>query len=303
MLHGSKLHPIILLRTKSVTFLRFANRVSQPRDEKPNVVHGLSRSDQHRCVSPDCVRTEPFFYDCNLILRESWTRRRLSKEPVNTQHGDRLDQYPWPRGSIFRHNNCRCCCDCHLLRGENVYRFDTFKEVSPRLLAAVVFFGKSHTLAVRVAEGLLAKRCPQIICAASQTTFCMAVTFGLGAHEDNLDPPDIITALRTAWISQISGLIAIVTGKLSIVKFLDQIRGRHRGRPWFLYSVGVSTIIVNVVMAVLPFFQCTPVNKLWDENLPGDCHVRSFAQAYAYFQGCKSPLPFNCDLGHGSFHR
>lgn len=130
----------------------------------------------------------------------------------------------------------------------------------------------------------------KIICVVSQIAFWIAVVYGLGAHEEDLAPSDVVVALRTTWISQISGLVAIVTGKLSIIEFLDQIRGRHRGRPWFLYIVGLSIVLVNLVVTVLPFFQCKPVDKLWDENVPGDCSLRELAQTYAYFQGSKSRL-------------
>lgn len=125
----------------------------------------------------------------------------------------------------------------------------------------------------------------KIICAVSQIAFWVAVAFGLGAHEVDLVYSDIVAALRTSWIQQVSGLVAIVTGKLSIIEFLDQIRGRHQGRPWFLYVVGISIVLVNVVVVILPFFQCKPVEKLWDERITGDCSLRSLGQMYAYFQG------------------
>lgn len=146
--------------------------------------------------------------------------------------------------------------------------------------------------------------CLKIICAASQIAFNVAVVYGLGAHESNLDHSDIVAALRTSWISQISGLVAIVIGKLSIIDFLDQIRGRHRGRPWFLYSVGGSIIIINLVVVILPFLQCMPVDKLWDESIPGNCHLRPFAQAYAYFQGSKliTVDPSATTFATGQFH-
>lgn len=137
----------------------------------------------------------------------------------------------------------------------------------------------------------------KVICVESQIAFWIAVTYGLGAHEEDLAPSDVVVALRTTWISQISGLVAIVTGKLSIIEFLDQIRGRHRGRPWFLYIVGISIVLVNLVVTVLPFFQCIPVEKLWDESVPGDCSLREMAQTYAYFQGSRFHSSLNsCQL-------
>jgi len=122
----------------------------------------------------------------------------------------------------------------------------------------------------------------------------MAIIHGLGAHMQVLDDENIVTALLFTWISQIAAIVATVTGKLSIIDFLDQIRGRHRGRPWLLYLVGGSTVIVNVLVVVTLLFQCAPINKLWNDRIPGDCRFREFNQNYAYFQGSmwQLPLPF-----------
>lgn len=91
----------------------------------------------------------------------------------------------------------------------------------------------------------------QVLCIISQAYFVVAIEFGLGAHAHDLSPSDMVVALRTTWISQISGIVAAVTGKLSVIAFLDQIRGRHRGRPWFLYFVGASNIVVNVIVVII----------------------------------------------------
>lgn len=96
--------------------------------------------------------------------------------------------------------------------------------------------------------------------------------------------------MRTSWINMISAIIAIVTGKLSIIAFLDQIRGRHKGRPWFLWFLGVSNIIVNSAVVVTILLQCSPVEKLWDDRIDGVCNGRDFNLKYAYFQGSKSHL-------------
>lgn len=116
-----------------------------------------------------------------------------------------------------------------------------------------------------------------------------------------LRPHDIVVAMRTSWINMISAIIAIVTGKLSIIAFLDQIRGRHQGRPWFLWFIGASNIIVNITVVITILLQCSPVEKIWDDSIPGACDGRSLNLNYAYFQGSKSlstSAPAHLTLSH-----
>lgn len=113
----------------------------------------------------------------------------------------------------------------------------------------------------------------------------VSTTFGLGYHAQDLRHADVVVALRASWASQLTGIAAAVTGKLSIIAFLNQIRGRHQGRPWFLYFVGASNVVVNAIVVVFILLQCTPLEKLWDERIPGDCKLRALNNHYAYFQG------------------
>lgn len=102
----------------------------------------------------------------------------------------------------------------------------------------------------------------QILLCVSQAFFVVSVVFGIGAHTQGLRPQDIAVAMRTSWINMISAIIAIVTGNLSIIAFLDQIRGRHKGRPWFLWFIGGSNIVVNSTVIVTILMQCWPVEKI-----------------------------------------
>lgn len=125
----------------------------------------------------------------------------------------------------------------------------------------------------------------QTLCVFSQAFFAVSITFGLGSHVRDLAHSDIVVALHTSWASQLTGIVAAVTGKLSIIAFLNQIRGHHQGRPWFLYFIGVSNIVVNIIVVVFILSQCTPLERLWDEKVPGDCKLRTLNHYYAYFQG------------------
>lgn len=128
----------------------------------------------------------------------------------------------------------------------------------------------------------------QVLLCFSQAFFIVSVVYGIGAHVHGLRPQDIVVAMRTSWINMVSAIIAIVTGKLAIIAFLDQIRGRHKGRPWFLWFIGASNIVVNITVVITIFLQCSPVEKIWDDSIPGECGGRSFNMKYAYFQGSTS---------------
>ncbi|KAI3395661.1 hypothetical protein diail_1028 [Diaporthe ilicicola] len=124
----------------------------------------------------------------------------------------------------------------------------------------------------------------------SQALFVVSVVYGIGAHIQGLKPREIVVAMHTSWINMISAIVAIVTGKLSIIAFLDQIRGRHLGRPWFLWFIGVSNIIVNITVVITILLQCSPVEKIWDDSVPGNCDGRPLNLKYAYFQGSYSAV-------------
>ncbi|KAI7777851.1 hypothetical protein LA080_002974 [Diaporthe eres] len=130
----------------------------------------------------------------------------------------------------------------------------------------------------------------KILLCVSQAFFVVSVVFGIGAHAQGLRPQDIVVAMRTSWVNMISAIVAIVTGKLSIIAFLDQIRGRHKGRPWFLWFIGASNIVVNSTVIVTILLQCSPAEKIWDDRVPGTCDGRSFNLKYAYFQGSYSAV-------------
>lgn len=125
----------------------------------------------------------------------------------------------------------------------------------------------------------------QVLCVVSQVFFVIAVTSGLGSHARHLAHADVVVAVWASWVSQITGILATVTGKLSIVAFLCQIRGRHRGRPWLLYAIAATNVAVNAIVVVLILVQCMPLEKLWDQNVPGHCSLRPVNNNYAFFQG------------------
>ncbi|KAJ5949796.1 hypothetical protein N7454_001380 [Penicillium verhagenii] len=130
----------------------------------------------------------------------------------------------------------------------------------------------------------------QIIGSIGSVFLGLGVNSGLGAHKADLTNAEITNAVKWNWINQSLGIFATGTGKLAIVAFLQQIHGpESRKKVIFLWSVGLSNLVVNCITIALIFEQCSPTSKLWNDALPGTCNGRTRNQQVAYFQGM-------CDL-------
>ena len=100
--------------------------------------------------------------------------------------------------------------------------------------------------------------------------------------------PPLEQSLKYGWLAMILSIIATTTGKVSIICFLNQVRGHHRRRqPWFLYFIGLSNILIDTTTICLLITQCSPVSKLWSFTEAGTCGRLDLVQGFAYLQGGK----------------
>lgn len=107
----------------------------------------------------------------------------------------------------------------------------------------------------------------------------------MGQSKDNLEPEQIVAALKWGWVYQLLAIGASMLGKLAIMAFLMQIRGRHERRPWPMMVLGGLIIAVNIAVMGTILGQCKPMVKLWDDNLDGTCDPgRKLNQNYSFFQ-------------------
>lgn len=133
-----------------------------------------------------------------------------------------------------------------------------------------------------------ANKCP--FCQATETTAQVflqhSVNAGMGRHLDDLSNSQIVTALHWSWVFQLLAITASMLGKLAILAFLLQIRGRHEKKPWFLIILGVLIGAINTTALGTILGQCKPMNKLWDDSVEGTCNPgRKVNQNYSFFQG------------------
>lgn len=83
---------------------------------------------------------------------------------------------------------------------------------------------------------------------------------------------------------------------------------RKKNTRRFLWSLIVALFIVNLLLTIITFAQCTPVTFLWDRTNPnityhGTCWDHRVQQYYGYFQGgslpgavCNLPMLMSCSI-------
>ena len=123
----------------------------------------------------------------------------------------------------------------------------------------------------------------------------VSCVYGLGNHIELISPPHLIEALEWSWWGQIIVIQAIGFGKIAVIAFLLRIQDRTQSRKttilvWFLYFIGISNIIININQMILILLQCSPVQKLWNPQMPGTCDHIHRTNNVAYFQGSRCPL-------------
>ena len=170
--------------------------------------------------------------------------------------------------SIRRH----LCSSLHKTR--HVHRFLYLRECLPN-------FSRSCFTVV------LSHRQPQLAIVASQICTTLSVHHGMGQHVGTLGAPQIVLAIEWIWLAQILQLIANTTGKIAVITYLATIHGpsHHRSKLVLLWSLGSLQIASIVILIAFILAQCSPLQKLWNDVIPGTCNGRVRNQNFAFFQG------------------
>ncbi len=123
----------------------------------------------------------------------------------------------------------------------------------------------------------------------------MEVHYGVGKHAAYIPPPDLIKAVEWIWISAPFSTMSACFGKISIALLILRMINRNKVYTVFLWTLIVLLFIVNLLLTVITFAQCTPVTWLWDQLNPaatyhGSCWDPDIQKNYGYFQGAFSSL-------------
>jgi hypothetical protein len=120
----------------------------------------------------------------------------------------------------------------------------------------------------------------------------LEVHYGTGRHAAFLTPSQITNSVKMIWLTTPFSTMSACFGKISIALFLMRIMDRSKGKAStrFLWSLIVGLFLVNLLLTIITFSQCTPVTFLWDRVNPnvsyhGTCWDSRVQQDYGYFQG------------------
>ncbi|CAO1605761.1 hypothetical protein XANCAGTX0491_009267 [Xanthoria calcicola] len=122
---------------------------------------------------------------------------------------------------------------------------------------------------------------------ASQISTTLSVRHGLGQHIGSLEPVQLVSTLRWSWIAQILQLIANTGAKLAAMAYLTTIQGptHPKAKAGFLGTLCILQVASIVTLLAIILAQCSPIEKLWDEALPGTCNGIIRNRQFGFFQG------------------
>jgi hypothetical protein len=111
--------------------------------------------------------------------------------------------------------------------------------------------------------------------------------FALGRHIAEVPQDDLEIGLKLMYIGEFFAIIAVTISKTSFAVTLLRLATQ----AWHTYLLWFVIVTLNVVMwlcGLFEFIQCSPVEKLWDLDVPGTCWDSHIAVNYAIFSGCTS---------------
>jgi hypothetical protein len=118
----------------------------------------------------------------------------------------------------------------------------------------------------------------------------VSVTYGLGAHQDQLSHQEIVASNYWSWIAQVLAILDLAIARCAVIAFLLALQMHtHRKGRWVLLTVGAIQGLINVAEIGVIFHQCDPPQRLWDTNVPGRCDLIETCLYIGYAQGGVSP--------------
>ncbi|KAI9667602.1 MAG: hypothetical protein M1821_000418 [Bathelium mastoideum] len=116
--------------------------------------------------------------------------------------------------------------------------------------------------------------------------FTVSAVWGSGNHSDVLTEHDMINASKWQWIGLPLGVIAPGTGKLAIVAYILQLQSRTNVKKrLILHGIAWLNMIFDIIQCIMIYQQCHPARKLWDQSIPGNCHLLEKGTSLGVFVG------------------
>ena len=115
-------------------------------------------------------------------------------------------------------------------------------------------------------------------------------TYGLGKHDANLQPNQLINILKWMWLANTPGLLVAITARLSIAMLLVRLFGKvHKWLKWFLVVVSGLCTILTAIIIPCTFLRTTPVSGNWNPFQPSKRWNPMIYISLAFLTQCESP--------------
>lgn len=111
--------------------------------------------------------------------------------------------------------------------------------------------------------------------------------YGIGRHIYYLDHDDGVLATKLDWLCQAFVITALTIGKISVAFLILRI-SITKWHAYFLHTINVILLLINIPLIVWTYAQCQPPSLLWDPSLAGSCEDPRMQGSFALFQGCES---------------
>ncbi|KAJ8125213.1 hypothetical protein O1611_g8425 [Lasiodiplodia mahajangana] len=105
---------------------------------------------------------------------------------------------------------------------------------------------------------------------ANTTVALLSAKYGLGKHASTLSHDSVIQAKKFSYATEITYGVTMIFAKISIALFLLRITV-HRVQKWIIYIITALTCIAGLTLVFIVAFQCKPLSRAWDSDLPGSC--------------------------------
>ena len=114
----------------------------------------------------------------------------------------------------------------------------------------------------------------------------------MGTHIAALTPSSVVMALKYCWVAQPFQLLAIAFGKVAIVTYLATIHGPRNAniKLAFLWMIALVQLSSGIIILGFIYSQCSPMPKLWNNELAGTCNGRTRNVYMAYVDGSESSI-------------
>ncbi|RYO94431.1 hypothetical protein DL766_002779 [Monosporascus sp. MC13-8B] len=110
-----------------------------------------------------------------------------------------------------------------------------------------------------------------LISNANAASYLACLRYGFGKPMETLHPGDIVNFFRLAFITFLIYGASVSFIKFSVLAFYDRIFPRNNFKKWRIV-LAVCSVIWWILITFVTIFQCNPIRKAWEFELPGECH-------------------------------